>query len=899
MSDPRFDFARRIAAEVLNVSAGQRAALLAQRCGTDTELRREVERMVRSHESATIMDGAKGDAAVVSATLPPDADTSEQQSGSSGATNGSPASASASASKRFGNYTILETLGEGGMGVVYLAEQDRPRRVVALKVIRPGAMTPRMLRRFEIETQMLGRLQHAGIAQVYDAGVAGTADGGVQPFFAMEYVRGVPLSEYATNHALDARERIELFIRVCEAVQHAHQKGVIHRDLKPGNILVDSAGQPKVLDFGVARATDSDTNGATLQTEVGQLVGTIPYMSPEQISGDPAELDTRSDVYTLGVILYELLTGRLPHQVTGKTIVEAARLIGEQAITPLGSINRTYRGELQTIVSKALERDKARRYQSATEFSGDLNRFLLDEPIQARPPSRTYLLQKFAKRNRGLVVGSGVAAMLLIAGALGTGWQAVRATKGWERAKDETENAEATVAFLTDMLANADPDNAVGRDITVREVLDETSRSIDHEFQSRPRVEWAVRKTLAETYRGIDALDVAEKHARRSLELAEKEFGKDDLRTMLSERVLVGVLANAGKLEESTKLAEHGLETAKRVFGTEHRQTCLAMGEVARGYQETGRIKEATSMMREAVAIGQRVCTDTDQEFLVIMHNLGTSLKDGGDLREAEALLRRIVDARAKIHGRDHPQTAYSINSLAAALQKMDRNDDAIELMREALRIREKTQGPLHQATLTSKMNLAGCLVSLKRLDEAEPIMRDALAGYETTLGKEHAKTLVGMSNLAYLLEDQGHLEDAEQLNRQIVEIRRKTGTKDPETWSAINNLAMLLLKKKEYVESETLFKELLSLCEANLPADHYYTAMFRDNYGDLLRELQRNDEAERELLTSRKVMEKVFPAEHPRMVRNAKRLVSLYEQMGQPDKARAVESLIAAQPRK
>lgn len=854
--------------------------------------------MVRSHESATIVDGAKRDAVVASATLPPDADTSERRSGSSGPASGS--AASASASKRFGNYTILETLGEGGMGVVYLAEQDRPRRVVALKVIRPGAMTPRMLRRFEIETQMLGRLQHAGIAQVYDAGVAGTTDGGVQPFFAMEYVRGVPLSEYATSNQLDARKRIELFIRVCEAVQHAHQKGVIHRDLKPGNILVESAGQPKVLDFGVARATDSDTNGATLQTEVGQLVGTIPYMSPEQISGDPAELDTRSDVYTLGVILYELLTGRLPHQVTGKTIVEAARLIGEQAITPLGSVDRTYRGELQTIVSKSLERDKARRYQSAAEFSADLNRFLRDEPIQARPPSRTYLLQKFAKRNRGLVVGSGVAAMLLIAGALGTGWQAVRATKGWERAKDETENAEATVAFLTDMLANADPDNAVGRDITVREVLDETSRSIDREFQNRPRVEWAVRKTLAKTYQGIDTLDLAEKHARRSLELAEKEFGKDDLRTILCERALASVLGNAGKLDESVKLAEHGLETAKRVFGQEDRQTCLAMGEAARGYQETGRIKEAITLMREAVALGKRVCSETDPEFLVIMNNLGTSLKDRGDLPEAEALLRGVVDARAKIYGREHPQTAYSINNLAAALQKMDRYDEAIELMREALRIREKTQGPTHQATLTSKMNLAVCLVALKRLGEAEPIMRDALSGYETTLGVEHPKTLIGMGNMAYLLEDQGHFEDAERLYRRIVEIRRKaSGGKDPETWSAINNLAMILQQKKEHAEAESLFKELLSLCEANLPADHYYTAMFRDNYGELLRELRRNDEAERELLASRKVMEKVFPAEHPRMVRNAKRLVSLYEQMGQPDKARALENMIAAQPRK
>jgi serine/threonine protein kinase len=281
--------------------------------------------------------------------------------------------------------------------------------------MKPGIASAEQVRRFEHESRALGRLQHPGIAQIYEAG---TADAGLGPqhYFAMEFIHGQSLREYAQALHLNVRQRLELVIKVCDAVQHAHQRGLIHRDLKPGNILVDASGQPKILDFGVARSTDSDAH-ATRQTDLGQLVGTLAYMSPEQVLGDPLELDTRSDVYALGVILYELLAGCLPYQVSSK-LHEAVQTIREQDPAPLSSIRRIYRGDLETIVSKALEKDKARRYASAADLAADMRRYLRDEPIVARPASTIYQLKKFARRHKPLVSGLGVVFVVLAGGSL-------------------------------------------------------------------------------------------------------------------------------------------------------------------------------------------------------------------------------------------------------------------------------------------------------------------------------------------------------------------------------------------------------------------------------------------------------------------------------------------------
>ncbi len=436
MSEPQHARLKQLFHAVADLPPAERISYLDEHCADEPELRRKVESLL-AHD--TIQDDVFDDGqlgigqdllakAVGDAGMIPD---------------------------RIGPYRVLDRLGEGGMGTVYLAEQDHPRRRVALKMIRPGVLSRGLLRRFKFEADVLGRLQHPGIAQIHEAGEVST-EAGRQPYFAMEYVEGVEMRGYARQHDLGTRARLELMARVCDAVQHAHQRGIVHRDLKPENVLVVEApsaaaadagadlagiGQPKVLDFGVARATDSDIQLTTVRTDVGQLVGTITYMSPEQVCGDSAALDNRSDIYALGAMLYELLAGRPPFDLRHTSIPEAARMIREEEPTRLGSIRTVFRDEIDTIVTKALDKDRIRRYQTAAEMAADIRRYLADQPITAHPPSTFYQLRKFAKRNRGLVTGLAAAVIILIAGVITSATLAVRAVRGEKRAQVEEQQA--------------------------------------------------------------------------------------------------------------------------------------------------------------------------------------------------------------------------------------------------------------------------------------------------------------------------------------------------------------------------------------------------------------------------------------------------------------------------
>jgi len=419
------------------------------------------------------------------------------------------------------------------MGVVYEAMQQHPHRIVALKLMRHGFSSASTLRRFQLEAEMLGRLQHVGIAQVYDAGIHKSPTGMQIPYFAMELIHGTALTEYAQQQRLGTRDRLALLASVCDAVEHAHQKGVIHRDLKPANVLVDAGGQPKVLDFGIARVTDADLGTTTMPTSVGQLLGTLPYMSPEQTSGNPADLDTRSDVYSLGVILYELLTDRLPYDLSQHSIAGAVRVIQETEPIRLSSINRVLRGDLETLAAKALEKDKEHRYGSAAALAADILRYLMDLPLSARPASTFYQPRKFAKRNRGLVAAASLCLLLLVGGVTGTtmGWVSsnranrklaeavVEATTQRDRARDSeakatTEEAKATTElarsqeiaeFMRSMLQSVNPAVARERDTTLlREILERAVKKIESgELSDQSVVEAEMRSTISETYASI------------------------------------------------------------------------------------------------------------------------------------------------------------------------------------------------------------------------------------------------------------------------------------------------------------------------------------------------------------------------------------------------------------
>jgi serine/threonine protein kinase len=424
MTEESIDLVQALFDRAVDLPPGERPKFLDSACRGNAALRAELESLL-AYDNHTPTNAAEG---LLKSPL-----VREPERRASA--DGQPFSPERTLPQRIGHYRILRCIGEGGMGTVYEAEQENPRRHVALKVMRPGLISPALLKRFGQEGQILGRLHHTGIAQIYEAG---TAEDGRQ-FFAMEFIHGLTLDEFVRHHKLDTRARISLLGKVCDALQHAHEQGIIHRDLKPGNILVDETGQPKVLDFGVARATDADLQTTTARTEAGQLLGTLSYMSPEQVTGDPAQVDRRSDVYALGVILFELLADRLPYHLQHLPLPEVARVIREQEPSRLGSINSVCRGDVEAIVGRALEKERERRYASAAALSADIRRYLNHEPILARPPSAVYQLRKFARRHKALVGGVLAVMAALVLGLIGTLLFAVKAGRNAQTASDKEQ----------------------------------------------------------------------------------------------------------------------------------------------------------------------------------------------------------------------------------------------------------------------------------------------------------------------------------------------------------------------------------------------------------------------------------------------------------------------------
>jgi serine/threonine protein kinase len=406
LSETQFQRIQRLFEQASDLPEGERAEFLSRESPDDPRVIERVEQLLREDKRSNEF--------LSTPALGPTFDLVEAARTRTAGPGGIP--------DRIGAYRVLSRLGSGTFADVYLSVRDGSEAQVALKVLRPG-MDPKALRYFELESKVLRRLKHPGIARVYEAGTAETPFGN-QPYFAMEYIEGGTLASYCNNTGLGVRQRLKILTKICSAVEHAHQKGIVHRDLKPGNILVDRSGQPKVLDFGVARLTDSDIQTVTVRTDIGQPMGTVPYMSPEQAAGDPNEVDTRSDVYALGVVMFELLTGRLPYDLVDRPMHEALRIIREQEPLRLSSLDRKYRGDLDTISRRALEKDKAGRYQSAAALSGDIERSLRDEPILARPPTTWYEVTKFYKRNQVLVVSLGFVFFSLLTGLLLVGWVA-------------------------------------------------------------------------------------------------------------------------------------------------------------------------------------------------------------------------------------------------------------------------------------------------------------------------------------------------------------------------------------------------------------------------------------------------------------------------------------------
>jgi tetratricopeptide (TPR) repeat protein len=697
---------------------------------------------------------------------------------------------------RIGPFRIIALIGHGGMGMVYEAEQERPNRLVALKIVRPGMVPASALRRFELEYEFLGRLQHPGIAQIYQAGVEET-EYGPQPYFAMELVRGQRLDAYIRTKRPSLRERLELVASIADAVQHAHHRGIIHRDLKPANILVTDSGQPKVLDFGIARAAH-DGVLTTMHTAAGEVLGTLSYMSPEQIAGDVSSIDTRSDVYALGVILYEVLAERPPYELDRKSIAEAARIINDSEPTRLSLATGAVPADVETIVAKALEKEKERRYRSAADLAEDIRRYLRDEPIAARPASAAYQVRRFARRHKALVGGVLASLVLLLAGVVATTWQAIRATRA-ERvaearaleAEGERAKAEAVTTFLTEMLGSVDPAQARGRDVSVREALDAAAAKIDAgAMRAQPAVEGAVRNTIGSTYAGLGLYAEAERQLRAA-EALQLKTGARPLERGDTQNRLVNVLYQARKFPEAIKAAELAVDLRRQALGPEHKDVATSLDDLGAVLMASGDMTRAEPLMRESLAMRRRLLPATDPLLAVGLNNLAYLVWRKGQLEEAEAMYREALAIDRQALGNDHPEIATRLTNLVVLLGEMGKRDLSEPLAKESVAIRRKVQGDRHPIMANTLDAYAGVIADLGRDAEAEAILREALDIARAGFGEVHIETAREQHHLAVLLWKQGKYQEAEPYFRTAVANMEKThGPAHRITRTAITNHA-------------------------------------------------------------------------------------------------------------
>lgn len=796
----------------------EREAFVASACGTDGVLFAKVQGLLKAHDDASQF---------LEKPLFVSAPTVEQPLYERPGT-------------QIGPYKLLQQIGEGGMGIVFMAEQTQPvQRKVALKIIRPGMDSRQVIARFEAERQALAMMDHVNIARVFDGG---TTESG-RPYFVMELINGVPITKYCDDNHLTPRERLELFVPVCQAIQHAHQKGIIHRDIKPSNVLVtlyDGKPVPKVIDFGVAKATEQKLTERTLFTNFGTMVGTLEYMSPEQADSNALGIDTRSDIYSLGVLLYELLTGSTP--LTRKQFKEAAnfeilRMIKEDepqkpstrlsesgdALASISAqrkmepakLSKLVRGELDWIVMKTLEKDRNRRYETANGLAVDLLRYLNDEAVLACPPSRGYRLGKFVRKNRGAVVAATVVFVSLVGGIVGTTAGLFEANRQRENAqtaesvaKDRLvqvthEKERATLAekeakqnemyarqshgdmqvfidYLIDVLSSARPkgvQGGLGIDVTVVRALEAAEANIEKRFSGHPNAEAIARTDLGKTWRNLGKFKQAEFQLRRAAAIREKQLGPEHYATLDTLNSLGVLLTQMDRYKEAIAIHEKVFKTQARTLGGDHLNTLFSAFNLSTAY-----------------------------------------LAPNGNHEHTIEFCKSSLETMRKKLGHDHQCTLGTMSNLAVAYSYIGKLPEAISLLQQVVEAQQTKLGQDHPDTLTSMMNLADFYCSSRRFAEAIQLFKETLEKQQAKLGKDHPDVLKTMTNFAKAYTDSGEYVAAEALLRQAVEGARSSfGPHHPLTLEYISGQGYLNWKMRKYSESVRVFKDLLKIACENM----------------------------------------------------------------------------------
>ncbi|HZD75530.1 MAG TPA: serine/threonine-protein kinase [Acidobacteriaceae bacterium] len=761
-----------------------------------------------------------------------------------------------------GLYQLVRPIGEGGMGEVWLAEQKEPvRRRVAIKLIKAGMDTREVIARFESERQALALMNHPSIAKVFDAG--STAEG--RPYFVMEYVAGMPITAYCDRHRLTTRQRLKLLVAVCEGVQHAHQKAIIHRDLKPSNILVsevDGKPIPQIIDFGVAKAIAHRLHDGSVYTQVGSPVGTLGYISPEQADSGGEDIDTRSDVYSLGVVLYELLCGTLPfdfrkvawHEVLLRLREEDApspstrfRVPGENSAfaaknrgTELDSLFGLLHGDLDAITLRALEKDRGRRYSTPMELAADISRYLNNQAVLARSPSAVYRAGKYIRRHR---LGVTLVTLLVLLGVI----FALAQTIELRSIRRERDRADRISDFLTNMFRLPAPSEARGNTVTVREILDRSSDEIERGLDRDPVVRSQLMMVMARTYENLGLFSRAHALLERVVQDRAERLGANNPMTLEARSLMGWVVFRQGRDSEAESLLRATIDDQTRVLGSDDPATLESRDRLARILLRQAHYDQVEKLERDLIDISGRRQGPNNPQALQFMGGLAIALAGQNRFAEAEKEYRELLDRERSGLGPDHPDTLATVHDLASFYLNQGNYEEAEKLYRENLEIEKRILGPEHPDTANSMTSLANTIrFSDNRRAEAEGLYRKSLEIERRVVGADHSYTTGAEEGLANLLSDEQRYPEAEALLRQVFSVRQRLlGSEHTDTLLSQYNLATVLKHEERYAEAEALTRSTLQTQERVLDANDPDTSASRSLLADILLREQRPEEAE------------------------------------------------------